>query len=137
MTPNCLTRTALACLALAAAAPAAQAEQGLDEAIKIEAGKAFFASECQRCHSIDADRQTYGPPLENIIGRPAGSVADYAYSPALAKAGFTWTEGALIAWMEDNQAFVPGTRMRHVGITDPVVQAFIVAWLKDAARSAQ
>ncbi|HRK42196.1 MAG TPA: c-type cytochrome [Gemmobacter sp.] len=115
---------------LLATAPFAQAEQGLDEKIKIEAGAAFFASECQRCHSVTADRQTYGPPLENIIGRPAGSVEGYAYSPALAQAGFTWTEGALRAWMEDNQAFVPGTKMRHVGVADPVVQAFILAWLK-------
>ena len=117
-------------LFLLATAPFAQAEQGLDEKIKIEAGGAFFASECQRCHSVTADRQTYGPPLENVIGRAAGSVEGYAYSPALAKAGFTWTEGALRAWMEDNQAFVPGTKMRHVGVTDPVVQAFILAWLK-------
>lgn len=117
-------------LFLLAMAPFAQAEQGLDEKIKIEAGGAFFASECQRCHSVTADRQTYGPPLENVIGRAAGSVEGYAYSPALAKAGFTWTEGALRAWMEDNQAFVPGTKMRHVGVSDPVVQAFILAWLK-------
>ena len=117
-------------LFLLATAPFAQAEQGLDEKIKIEAGGAFFASECQRCHAVNADRQTYGPPLENVIGRPAGSVEGYAYSPALAKAGFIWTEGALRAWMEDNQAFVPGTKMRHVGVTDPVVQAFILAWLR-------
>lgn len=127
MTPRPLL---FASLFLLATAPLAEAEQGLDEKIKIEAGGAFFASECQRCHSITADRQTYGPPLENVIGRPAGSVEGYAYSPALAKAGFTWTEGALRAWMEDNQAFVPGTKMRHVGVSDPVVQAFILAWLK-------
>lgn len=120
----------LTSLFLLAAPPCAQAEQGLDEKIKIEAGGAFFASECQRCHAVNADRQTYGPPLENVIGRAAGSVEGYAYSPALAKAGFIWTEGALRAWMEDNQAFVPGTKMRHVGVSDPVVQAFILAWLK-------
>ena len=127
MTPHPLL---LASLFLLATTPLARAEQALDERIKIEAGGAFFASECQRCHSVSADRQTYGPPLENVIGRRAGSVPDYAYPPALAQAGFTWTEGALRAWMEDNQAFVPGTKMRHVGVTDPVVQAFILAWLK-------
>ena len=108
----------------------ALAEKTMDERIKIEAGAAFFASECARCHGVDADRQTYGPPLENLIGRRAGTVPDYPYSEALAKAGFVWTPGALRAWMEDNQAFVPGTRMRHVGITDPVVQGLILAWLQ-------
>lgn len=136
MTRSALPRIALSCLALMLIAAFAHAEQGLDEKIKIEAGQAFFASECQRCHSVSADRQTYGPPLENVIGRPAGTVVGYTYSPALAKAGFTWTEGALRAWMEDNHAFVPGTKMRHVGITDPVVQAFILAFLKQAATAA-
>ena len=85
---------------------------------------------CGNIVGVDADRQTYGPPLENLIGRRAGTVPDYPYSEALAKAGFVWTPGALRAWMEDNQAFVPGTRMRHVGITDPVVQGLILAWLQ-------
>lgn len=124
-------------LATASFASAVLAEQSLDAKTKIEAGKAFFTSDCKRCHSVDSDKQTYGPPLENVIGRPVGSVEGYAYSDALKSAGFVWTEGALRAWMEDNQSFVPGTKMRHVGITDPVVQAFIVAYLKEAATAAK
>ena len=136
MTRHFLPRLIAFTLATASAATVALAEEGLDAKTKIEAGKAFFTSDCQRCHSVDADKQTYGPPLENVIGRPVGSVEGYTYSEALKSAGFVWTEGALRAWMEDNQSFVPGTKMRHVGIVDPVVQAFIVAYLKDAAKTA-
>jgi cytochrome c len=120
-------------LLLLAAAPAA-AEQGNDAQIKIDAGAAFFASECRRCHSTDPEDSSYGPLLDGVIGRRAGSMEGYAYSPALAGAGFVWTEGALKAWMEANDAFVPGTRMRHVGITDPVVQEFILAYLRSVQK---
>jgi len=32
--------------------------------------------------------------------------------------------------MEDNDGFMPGTKMRHVGIEDRTVQDFILAYLK-------
>lgn len=106
-----------------------RAESPAVSTIRIEAGARFFDAECRRCHAVDSKDKSYGPPLEGVIGRPAGSVEGYPYSPALKAAGFTWTEGALRAWMEDNQGLIPGTKMRHVGITDPVEQAFILAWL--------
>ena len=70
-----------------------------------------------------------GPPLIGVVGRPAGTYPDYPYSEALAKSGIVWTPAALRAWMEDNTGFMPGTKMRHVGITDPVVQDFILVYL--------
>ena len=66
----------------------------------------------------------------NVVGRGAGTVADYDYSPALAASGIVWTPAALRAWIEDNSGFMPGTKMRHVGITDPVVQDFILSYLQ-------
>lgn len=99
------------------------------ETIKIEAGKALFASQCARCHAVDATHESYGPPLENVVGRAAGSYLDYDYSIALEASGIVWTEAALRAWMEDNQGFMPGTKMRHVGIEDRTVQDFILAYL--------
>jgi cytochrome c len=133
MTQTRLSLAAALLAPLVAAAGPALAETGLDAKIKIEAGAAFFASECRRCHATDADKSSYGPLLEGVVGRPAGSFEGYPYSEALANAGFTWTEGALRAWMEDNTGLVPGTKMRHVGISDPVVQDFILSYLKTLA----
>jgi cytochrome c len=121
-------RIAALTLALAPLSAAAE-EPKVFEQIKVEAGAALYAAECRRCHATDADRASYGPPLEGIIGRHAGSVEGYPYSEALQGAAFVWTRLALKAWIEDNQGFVPGTKMRHVGITDPVVQDFILAYL--------
>ncbi|HQU68548.1 MAG TPA: c-type cytochrome [Albidovulum sp.] len=116
-------------LSLAVLLPAAALADTSFERIKISAGQQLFDAECRRCHSPDADRQSYGPPLENVIGRVAGTYPGYSYSEALAKSGIVWTEAALRAWMEDTTGFMPGTKMRHVGIEDRTVQDFILAYL--------
>ncbi len=56
-------------------------------------------------------------------------VEGYDYSETLANAPIAWTPDALRAWMEDNTGFMPGTKMRHVGITDRTVQDFILSYL--------
>lgn len=126
-------RTPTLAFILTLPASLAVAESSSVGSIRIEAGQKFFEVECRRCHAIDSQDKSYGPPLEGIIGRKAGSVENYPYSDALKAAGFVWTPGALRAWMEDNQALIPGTKMRHVGITDPVEQEFILSWLKQTA----
>ena len=108
-------------------------EDGSFSHIKIEAGKALFEAECRRCHATDSSDASYGPLLEGVVGRKAGTFDGYPYSQALKAAGFVWTPGALRAWMEDNDGLVPGTKMRHVGIEDPTVQDFILEYLKSVS----
>lgn len=107
----------------------AYASENTFEQVKIDAGKTLFEAECRRCHAVDATGDSYGPPLENIVGRGAGTYEEYDYSIALEASGIVWTEAALRAWMEDNAGFMPGTKMRHVGIADRTVQDFILAYL--------
>lgn len=128
-------RTTSLTVLLALSGMPALAESSAVAGIKLAAGQQFFDAECHRCHAIDTTDKSYGPPLEGVIGRQAGSVAGYPYSDALKSAGFVWTEPALKAWMEDNQGLIPGTKMRHVGITDPVEQEFILTWLRHAAQA--
>ena len=128
MTPRMML-TILA-LALPTTAQMAGAETPAFEQVKLEAGARLFDADCRRCHSTDATHESYGPVLEGIIGRPVGSVEGYRYSEALANAGIVWTEPALKAWMADNQGLIPGTKMRHVGITDPIEAEFILTYLR-------
>ncbi|SMX32754.1 c-type cytochrome [Maliponia aquimaris] len=114
---------------LAAALIAGPAYADTFAEVKISAGKALYEAECRRCHAVDAKDPSYGPPLENVVGRAAGSYPDYDYSIALEASGIVWTPAALRAWMEDNDGFMPGTKMRHVGIEDRTVQDFILAYL--------
>lgn len=120
-------RITLLTAALAFAAPAHASE--VFEQAKVTAGEVLYKQDCRRCHAPNANDPSYGPPLENIIGRKAGSYPDYDYSPALAASGIVWTPAALRAWMEDNTGFLPGTKMRHVGISDRTVQDFILSYL--------
>ena len=49
-----------------------------------EAGARLFSKTCGGCHSIGENaRGGFGPQLNGIIGRPAGTTADYQYSEAM------------------------------------------------------
>jgi cytochrome c len=83
-------------------------------ATKSPDGAALFKQQCATCHTTnlsDAPRQ--GPPLIQIIGRQAGRIEGFHYSPGLAQAGFTWDEGRLDAWLTDPQAVIPGAIMPY------------------------
>lgn len=122
------TRNFVLAAAMFALMPTAQASEVFEQA-KITAGEMLYRVECRRCHAPDSNDPSYGPPLENVIGRGAGTFPDYDYSEALASSGIVWTPAALRAWMEDNTGFLPGTKMRHVGIADRTVQDFILTYL--------
>lgn len=127
LTARTASLLAAALISLGAAIPAAA---GTFEDVKIAAGETLFNRECRRCHAPDADHDSYGPSLENVVGRGAGTYPGYDYSTALEASGIVWTPAALRAWMEDNTGFMPGTKMRHVGIEDRTVQDFILAYLE-------
>jgi cytochrome c len=116
---------------------AAPASAETFEEIKLNAGQALFEKECRRCHAVGATDPSYGPPLENVMYRAAGSVEGYDYSIALEASGIVWTPAALRAWLEDNDGFMPGTKMRHVGIEDRTVQDFILFYLASISDEAQ
>jgi cytochrome c len=90
-------------------------------------GKALYQG-CQACHSIDDN--DLGPRHRGVVGRRAGSVADYSYSPALKNSGLTWNELMLDRWLMNPSALVPGTKM-FFKIDDPQARADIIAYLKE------
>jgi cytochrome c len=128
-----MSRTLIIALAAAAVAGPALADATAEKA-RVAAGEILFVDRCRICHSPDADTPSYGPMLTGIVGRKAGSVEGYEYSDALAAAGFVWTPEALRAWMANNDGFMPGTKMRHVGVTDPAEQDFILAYLQSISK---
>ncbi|HSB95451.1 MAG TPA: c-type cytochrome [Spongiibacteraceae bacterium] len=64
---------------------------------------------CSDCHALDENEM--GPKHRHLFGRRAGSVADYAYSPALRQSGIVWDERTLDKWLANPQALVPGAKM--------------------------
>ena len=74
-------------------------------------------SACVRCHQVGPSaRAGFGPQLNGIVGRRAGSTTDHRYSSAMKNARFVWTEQSLAAFIRDPQGTVPGTTMRFFGL---------------------
>ena len=96
-----------------------------------EAGGKLFTKTCGGCHSIGEDaRGGFGPQLNGIIGRPAGTTSDYQYSDEMKNSGVVWTRDKLAAYIEDPKSVVRGTRMIFWGISDHEKIENILAYLE-------
>jgi cytochrome c len=104
--------------------------QGLGDA---QRGAQVFA-QCKICHSLEAGKNMVGPSLHGLIGRKAGSVPGYAYSPAMKNANITWNDDALSKYLADPKAFIPGDKMVFLGIKDPSKLGDLLAYLNQATR---
>ena len=90
-------------------------------------GKTLYQA-CESCHSINDN--DIGPRHRGVVGRRAGSIADYSYSSALKNSGLTWDEATLNRWLINPSALVPGTKM-FFKIDDAQSRADIIAYLKE------
>lgn len=136
-TPAADTATANA----APAAPAAAAAPAADNTdtvagVKLAAytgdaakGKTAFLT-CQTCHAVEEGVNKIGPSLHAVVGRAAGTVAGYSYTPANKDSGITWSEDKLFQYLENPQRVVPGTKMAFAGFADPQKRADVIAYLK-------
>jgi len=115
---------------LAAACVLAASAVNAADTMESAAGSQLFSHHCHACHSEDSSKNTFGPSLTGVVGRQAASLPRYVYSDALKASGVIWTEQNLRKWITDNEKFVPGTRMRHVSITDQAEQDYLIAYLK-------
>ncbi|WP_245843842.1 c-type cytochrome [Sphingomonas spermidinifaciens] len=92
-------------------------------------GKTAFAT-CSTCHAVEEGVNKIGPSLHAIIGRAAGTVAGYSYTPANKNSGITWTEEKLFQYLQNPQRVVPGTKMAFAGWSDAQKRADVIAYLK-------
>lgn len=75
------------------------------------AGATAF-TRCRTCHTVErGEPNRVGPNLFGIVGKKAGEVAGFNYSPALKASGLTWTEENLMKWIQDTPGTVPGNKM--------------------------
>jgi cytochrome c len=107
-------------LAVAAVAPARAGGDAVN-------GQKLYAARCMACHTIDAS--IAGPAHRGVVGRVAGRLSGYEYSPALKKSGVVWNEGNLDRWLANPETFIPGQRMFYA-VPDAQERADLIAYLK-------
>jgi cytochrome c len=107
----------------------APAQMSLPQAKPVN-GAALFKQQCATCHTTDlSDPLRQGPPLVHIVGRQAGKFEGFSYSPALARADFSWDEARLDAWLTNPQDVIPGAIMPYRQ-PKPETRAAIIGYLK-------
>lgn len=112
-----------AAIALAVAAPVAVAQDA-------GRGEGVFKRACFVCHMVGPEaKQRVGPVLNGIVGRKAGTVAGFNYSPANKNSDVTWTEDNLKTYLRDPRAFMPGNRMIYAGLKNDGDLGDLVAYL--------
>jgi cytochrome c len=107
----------------------ALASAGSATAQDAAAGAAVFKAQCAGCHSTQEGKIIIGPSLFGIVGRKAGEMPGFKYSPANKASGLTWDEATLISYIGNPQSVVPKTIMPYPGLKDAGQRADLVAFL--------
>jgi len=96
------------------------------------AGENVF-KKCKICHQIGENaKNQVGPELNGIIGRKAGSLEGFSYSPAMKEAGekgTVWNEETIAKYVESPKDFVPKNKMAFVGLKAEKDRADVIAYL--------
>ncbi|VEF11675.1 cytochrome c, class I [Pseudomonas fluorescens] len=96
-----------------------------------EAGAKIFPRLCGGCHQVgESARPGFGPQLNGIFGRAAGTSSNYVYSEAMKNSGITWGRDSLTAYLKDPKGVVPGTRMIFWGLSDEEKLNNLLAYLQ-------
>ncbi|MBW8754100.1 MAG: cytochrome c family protein [Sphingomonadales bacterium] len=97
-------------------------------------GKTIFAR-CMACHKIDTSNTSgLGPNLNRVVGRRAGTLPGFHYSPAMVASGRVWNEAALDVYLTAPARAVPGNRMAFVGLGNAADRQDVIAYIKSASR---
>ncbi|ODU95721.1 MAG: cytochrome C, partial [Rubrivivax sp. SCN 70-15] len=80
---------------------------------------------CLACHALSYDR--VGPRHCGLLGRRAGSLPGFAYSPAMRDSRITWDEKTLDRFLAQPMKAMPGTTMTYDGVPDAKDRADLIA----------
>lgn len=80
---------------------------------------------------VTAVAPIYGPPLQGVIGKEAGTYQGYRYSKNFLQkmAGKKWDDGSIDLWITSSQKVVPGSFMFY-SQNDAGIRSKIIAYLK-------
>jgi len=98
-----------------------------------DAGATVFRK-CMACHQVGPNaRNSIGPVLNGVVGRPAGQYPGYSYSSANKNSGLVWDEPTLARYLRAPAEVVPSTKMIFVGLKKDQEVLDVIAYLKQFA----
>ncbi len=71
-----------------------------------------------------------GPRHCGLVGRRAGAIEGFDYSPAMKRSKLVWDQKTLDRFLANPLKVVPGTTMTYAGIADPRERADLIAYLR-------
>ena len=99
-----------------------------------EGAKVF--KKCAACHSItEGGANKIGPALWGVLGRAAGSVADYKYSKALAAHGKNWSFEEMNGFLLKPKDWIKGTKMSFAGLKNAEERAAVILYMNENSNS--
>ncbi len=89
---------------------------------------------CATCHVTDPNSTALlGPPLHDVLGRPAAATPGFEYSDIMKEAGrkgLRWTKQALFFFLDRPDVFMPGTYMAFAGLEEQE-RLDVIAYLEE------
>jgi cytochrome c len=93
--------------------------------------KVAFNNHCRTCHSAQAGDNRLGPSLHGVMGRKAGSVEGFAYSPGFKTTDLVWDEANMDQFIANPNSLFPGNNMAtFAGLSDAAERQQIIEYLK-------
>jgi cytochrome c len=103
-------------------------------AADVAAGERVF-QKCMQCHRVGVGATNfYGPVLNGLIGRKAGTVPGYKYSQALEASGIVWERDTLSKYLKEPRHAVPGVAMTFPGLKNQTDIDNVIAYLAEFRR---
>ena len=96
-----------------------------------EEGSKVF-KRCAACHSIaEGAGNKIGPALWAVLGRKAGSLADYKYSKAMAAYGKSWSYEEMDGFLLKPKDWIKGTKMSFAGLKKAKERAAVILYMNE------
>jgi cytochrome c len=93
--------------------------------------KVAFNNHCRTCHSAEPGDNRLGPSLHGVMGRKAGSVEGFAYSPGFKTTDLVWDEANMDQFIANPNSLFPGNNMApFAGLSDAAERKQIIEFLK-------